>query len=54
MLVLGDIITRLRFFNPRKPSVKNNGVTDDVITCDTTKYSSHALAEVVDGKNRNE
>ena len=32
--------------------VKNTGVADDVITCDKTEYSSHALVEVVYGKNR--
>ena len=30
-------------------NVKNTRVTDDVINRDKTKYSSHALAEVVDG-----
>ena len=34
--------------------VKKEGVTDDVITRDKTEYSSHALAEAEDGKNRNE
>ena len=34
--------------------VKKTGVMDDVITRDKTEYSSHALAEVVDGENRNE
>ena len=37
-----------------KENVKRNGVTYDVITRDKTEYSSHALAEVVDGKNSNE
>ena len=27
----------------------NTRVMDDVITCDKNEYSSHALAEVVDG-----
>ena len=35
-------------------SVKNTGVTDDVINRDNTEYSSHALVQVVNGKNRNE
>ena len=35
-------------------SVKNTRVTDDVITHDKTEYFSHALAEVMDEKNRNE
>ena len=34
--------------------VKKTRVIDDVFTCDNTKYSSHTLSEVVDGKNRNE
>ena len=34
--------------------VKKLGVTDDVITRDKTEYSSHALAEVVNGINMNE
>ena len=33
---------------------KKTGFTNDVITRDKTEYSSHALTEVVDGKNRNE
>ena len=36
-----------------KGCVKKTGVTDDVITRENTEYSSHALTEVVDGKNRN-
>ena len=36
-----------------RENVKNTRVTDDVITHDKTKYSSHALDEVVDGENRN-
>ena len=38
----------------RRENVKNTRVTDDVITCDKTEYSSHALAEVVDGKHKND
>ena len=34
--------------------VKKAGVTDDSITRDKTEYSSHALAEVMSGINRNE
>ena len=30
--------------------VNETGVTDDVITCDKTEYSSHTITEVVDGK----
>ena len=37
-----------------RENVKKTGVMDDVITCDKTEYSSHTLAEVVDGENRNE
>ena len=33
----------------KRENVKNTRVTDDVINRDKTKYSSHALAEVVDG-----
>ena len=39
---------------PGRENVKKTGVTDDVITCDKTEYSSHALAVVMDGTNRNE
>ena len=45
-------------------SIKNNGVIDGVMNCESTEYngivdsdltecSSHALAEFVDGENRN-
>ena len=34
-------------------SFKNTRVTDDIIKHDKTEYFSHALAEVVDGENRN-
>ena len=34
--------------------VKKEGVTDDVITRDKTEYSSHAIAEVLNGTNSNE
>ena len=37
-----------------RENVKKTGVTDDVITCDKTEYSSHILDVVVDGINRNE
>ena len=37
-----------------RKNVKNNRVTDEIITRVKTEYSSHALAEVVDGKKRNE
>ena len=33
--------------------VKNSIVTDDVISCDNIEHSSHALAEVLDGKHGN-
>ena len=36
-----------------RDNVKNTRVTDDVIKCTKTEYSSPALAEVVDGENRN-
>ena len=32
---------------------KKNIVTDDVINCDKNYYSSHALAEFLDGENSN-
>ena len=35
-------------------NVNNTRFTDDVITRDKTEYSSHALAEVVDGKHKND
>ena len=35
-------------------NVKNNGVLDGVMYCDSTEYSSHTLAGVVDGENRKE
>ena len=34
--------------------VKNTRVTDDVIIHEKTEYSSHALAEVVDVKQKND
>ena len=34
--------------------VENTRVTDDVITHNKTEYSSHTLAEVVDGKHKND
>ena len=34
-----------------RKNVKKTGFTDDVITRDKNEYSSHALAEVVDGKS---
>ena len=34
-------------------SFKETGVTDDVITCDKTEYSSHALDFVVDETHMN-
>ena len=37
-----------------RENVKKTGVTDDIVTCDKTEYSSHTLSEVVDGRNRNE
>ena len=36
-----------------RDNFKNTRVTYDVISCDKTEYSSHALAEVVDGKHEN-
>ena len=35
------------------PLVKNIYVIDGFMDCDLTEYSSHALAEVTDGENRN-
>ena len=37
-----------------RENVKNNRVMDDVIIRDKTEYSSHALAEVMDGKHNND
>ena len=37
-----------------RDNVNNTKVTDDVIRCDKTEYSSHTLYEVVDGENRND
>ena len=36
-----------------RDNVKNTRVTDDIISHHNTEYSSHALAEVVDGENKN-
>ena len=36
-----------------REDVKKTGVTDYVIPRDNTEYSSHPLAEVVDGTNSN-
>ena len=38
----------------RIDNIKNTRGTDDVITRDKTEYSSHTLAKVVDGEDRNE
>ena len=35
-------------------NVNNIRVTDDVISHEKTEYSSHTLAEVVDGKHKND
>ena len=43
--------TRVR---PLDILAKNTRVTEDVITHNKTEYSSHALAEVVDGKHKND
>ena len=37
-----------------RENVNINRVTDEVITRDKTEYSSQALAEVVDGKHKND
>ena len=37
-----------------RENVKKTRVMDDVITHDKTEYSSHSLAEVADGENRND
>ena len=37
-----------------RENVNKIRVTDDVINRDKTEYSSHTLAEVVDGINKNE
>ena len=38
----------------KRENFKKNRVIYDVITHYKNEYSSHALAEVLDGKNRNE
>ena len=42
------------FVDTGRENVMKTGVKDDVITRDKTEYSSHALTEIVDGRNRNE
>ena len=37
-----------------RENIKNTRVTDDVISCEKTEYPSHSLAEVVDGKHKND
>ena len=37
-----------------RENVKNTRVTDDTIIRDKTKYSSHSLEEVMDGKHKND
>ena len=37
----------------RRENVSNTRVTDDVINCEKTEYSTHVLAEVVDGEHKN-
>ena len=34
--------------------VKKTGVTDEIMKHENTEYSSHALAEVMGGENRND
>ena len=53
ILLFSKALARLRTTRV-KLYVKKLGVTDDVITRDKTEYSSHALAEVVNGINMNE
>ena len=36
-----------------RENIKNTRVRNDVIICDNTKYSSHALAEAMDGRHKN-
>ena len=36
-----------------RENINKVGVADDVITRDKTEYSSHSLAEAVNGTNRN-
>ena len=45
------------FYGDRKIKcihVNNTRVTEDVITCNNTEYSSHKPKEVVDGKHKND
>ena len=45
------------FYGDRKIKcihVNNTRVTEDVITCNNTEYSSHKPEEVVDGKHKND
>ena len=37
-----------------RENFKNTRVTDDFIRHEMTEYSSHTLAEVVDGKHKND
>ena len=38
----------------RRQNIWNIGVTDEIMERDKTEYSSHKLAEVVDGENSND
>ena len=42
----------LELVDTGRENVKKTGVTDDLITYYKIEYSSHALAEVVDGKHK--
>ena len=57
-----DFLKHMKRITEREPwdieetgrqNVNITRVTDDFIKLDKTEYSSHALAEVVDGENRN-
>ena len=37
-----------------RDNYRKTGVTDDVITRNNSEYYSHTLAEIMNGKNRNE
>ena len=54
IIILRDMEMDSTSVRPLDILVENTRVTDDVITHNKTEYSSHTLAEVVDGKHKND
>ena len=54
IIILRDMEMDSTSVRPLDILVENTRVTDDVITHNKTEYSSHTLAEVMDGKHKND